>query len=123
MPNDRVEGMDVLTVRSASETALAAVRANGPFFLEIVTYRFRGHSMGDPERYRTAAEVQKWQENDPIGIFRRRLTEAKRLTEKELDAEETRVEEEVEDAVRFAEASPNPAPEELFRDIYVEPVG
>jgi pyruvate dehydrogenase E1 component alpha subunit len=123
MPNDRVEGMDVLTVRSASETALAAARANGPFFLEIVTYRFRGHSMGDPERYRSAAEVQKWQENDPIGIFRRRLTQAKRLTEKALDAEETRVEEEVEDAVRFAEASPNPAPEELFRDIYVEPVG
>jgi pyruvate dehydrogenase E1 component alpha subunit len=123
MPNDRVEGMDVLTVRSASETALAAARANGPFFLEIVTYRFRGHSMGDPERYRSAAEVQKWQENDPIGIFRRRLTQAKRLTEKVLDAEETRVEEEVEDAVRFAEASPNPAPEELFRDIYVEPVG
>jgi pyruvate dehydrogenase E1 component alpha subunit len=122
MPNDRVEGMDVLTVRAASEKALAAARADGPFFLEIVTYRFRGHSMGDPERYRTTAEVQKWQENDPIGIFRRRLTEAGRLTDKELDAEEARVEDEVEDAVRFAESSPNPAPEELFRDIYVEPV-
>ena len=122
MPNDRVEGMDVLAVRSAAEKALAAVRGQGPFLLEIVTYRFRGHSMGDPERYRTAAEVQKWQENDPIGIFRRHLTEAKRLTDKELDAEESGVDEEVEDAVRFAEASPNPAPEELFRDIYVEPV-
>ena len=122
MPNDRVEGMDVLAVRAAAEKALAAVRGQGPFLLEIVTYRFRGHSMGDPERYRTAAEVQKWQENDPIGIFRRHLTEAKRLTDKELDAEESGVEEEVEDAVRFAEASPNPAPEELFRDIYVEPV-
>jgi len=122
MPNDRVEGMDVLAVRAAAEKALAAVRGQGPFLLEIVTYRFRGHSMGDPERYRTAAEVQKWQENDPIGIFRRHLTEAKRLTDKELDAEESGVDEEVEDAVRFAEASPNPAPEELFRDIYVEPV-
>jgi len=122
MPNDRVEGMDVLAVRVAAEKALAAVRGQGPFLLEIVTYRFRGHSMGDPERYRTAAEVQKWQENDPIGIFRRHLTEAKRLTDKELDAEESGVDEEVEDAVRFAEASPNPAPEELFRDIYVEPV-
>ena len=122
MPNGRVEGMDVLAVRSAAEKALAAVRGQGPFLLEIVTYRFRGHSMGDPERYRTAAEVQKWQENDPIGIFRRHLTEAKRLTDKELDAEESGVDEEVEDAVRFAEASPNPAPEELFRDIYVEPV-
>ena len=122
MPNDRVEGMDVLEVRAAGEKALAAARAEGPFFLEIVTYRFRGHSMGDPERYRTAAEVQKWQENDPIGIYRRRLTQAKRLTENELDAEETKVDEEVEDAVRFAESSPNPAPEELFRDIYVDPV-
>jgi pyruvate dehydrogenase E1 component alpha subunit len=122
MPNDRVEGMDVLAVRTAAEKAVAAVRGHGPFLLEVVTYRFRGHSMGDPERYRTTAEVQKWQENDPIGIFRRRVTEAKRLTDKELDAEEARVADEVEDAVRFAEASPNPAPEELFRDIYVEPV-
>jgi len=122
MPNDRVEGMDVLAVRAAAEKALAAVRGQGPFLLEIVTYRFRGHSMGDPERYRTAAEVQKWQENDPIGIFRRHLTEAKRLTDKDLDAEESAVDEEVEDAVRFAEASPNPAPEELFRDIYADPV-
>src|SRR3990172_5731817 len=55
MPNDRVEGMDVLGVRQAAEKALAAVRGQGPFLLEIVTYRFRGHSMGDPERYRTAA--------------------------------------------------------------------
>jgi pyruvate dehydrogenase E1 component alpha subunit len=121
MPNNRVEGMDVLAVRAAAELALAAVRNNGPFLLEIVTYRFRGHSMGDPERYRTPAEVQKWQENDPIGIFRRSIIEAKRLTGKDLDAEDARVDEEVEDAVRFAEASPNPAPEELFRDIYVEP--
>jgi pyruvate dehydrogenase E1 component alpha subunit len=122
MRNDRVEGMDVLAVRAAAEKALAAVRGQGPFLLEIVTYRFRGHSMGDPERYRTAAEVHKWQENDPIGIFRHHLTEAKRLTDKDLDAEEAAVDEEVEDAVRFAEASPNPAPEELFRDIYVDPV-
>jgi pyruvate dehydrogenase E1 component alpha subunit len=120
MANDRTEGMDVLEVRAAAEKALAAARSNGPFFLEIVTYRFRGHSMGDPERYRTAAEVQKWQENDPIGIYRGRLTAAKRLSQKDLDAEDGRVDEEVEDAVRFAEASPNPKPEELFRDIYVE---
>jgi pyruvate dehydrogenase E1 component alpha subunit len=122
MPNERVEGMDVLTVRAASEKALAAVRSNGPFLLEIVTYRFRGHSMGDPERYRSPAEVQKWQENDPIGIYRRRLIDAGRLTAKDLDAEEAEVDSEIEDAVRFAEASPDPAPEELFRDIYVEPV-
>jgi len=121
MPNDRVEGMDVLSVRQAGERALAAVRGHGPFLLEVVTYRFRGHSMGDPERYRTSDEVRKWQENDPIGIYRRRLTEGRRATAAELDAVEQRVEEELEDAVRFAESSPAPAPEELYRDIYVEP--
>lgn len=121
MPNDRVEGMDVLSVRQAGERALAAVRGHGPFLLEVVTYRFRGHSMGDPERYRTSDEVRQWQENDPIGIYRRRLIEGRRATEAELDAVEQRVEEELEDAVRFAESSPAPAPEELYRDIYVEP--
>ena len=121
MPNERGEGMDVLQVRQAAERSLAAVRSDGPFLLELVTYRFRGHSMGDPERYRTTAEVQKWQENDPIGIFRRRLTGGQQFTADELDAEEARVADEVEDAVRFAESSPAPAPEELFQDIYAEP--
>jgi pyruvate dehydrogenase E1 component alpha subunit len=122
MPNARVEGMDVMSVRQAGEAALAAVRSDGPFLLEVITYRFRGHSMGDPERYRSADEVQKWQENDPIGVFRRQLVSGKRATEQELDTEEARVADEVEDAVRFAEASPEPAPEELFSDIYAEPV-
>jgi pyruvate dehydrogenase E1 component alpha subunit len=123
MANERVEGMDVLTVRAAATEALATVRERGPMLLEVVTYRFRGHSMGDPERYRTTAEVQRWQENDPIGIYRRKLTEAGRLTAPELDAEEALVEAEVDDAVRFAEASPAPAPEELYHDVYAEPAG
>ncbi len=122
MPNARVDGMDVLEVRRAGQQALEAVRGNGPFLLEVVTYRFRGHSMGDPERYRTTDEVHKYQENDPIGIFRRRLTDSKKATSRQLDSEEAKVEEEVEDAVRFAESSPEPAPEELYRDIYAEPV-
>lgn len=122
MPNARVEGMNVLEVRQAAEEALEAVRGNGPFLLEVVTYRFRGHSMGDPERYRTSDEVQKYQANDPIGIFRRRLIEERKIKVEELDAEEAKAEEEVEDAVRFAESSPEPAPDELFRDIYAEPM-
>lgn len=122
MPNARVEGMDVLEVRQAAEKALEAVRGDGPFLLEVITYRFRGHSMGDPERYRTSDEVQKYQANDPIGIFRRHLIEERKIKVEELDTEETKVEEEVEDAVRFAESSPEPAPEELFRDIYADPV-
>jgi len=122
MPNERVEGMDVLGVRQAGEKALAAVRGNGPFLLEVMAYRFRGHSMGDPERYRTPDEVKKWQKKDPVRIFRRRLMAGKDVTAEELEAEEARVVDEMEDAVRFAESSPNPAPEELFHDIYAEPV-
>ena len=116
MPNGRVEGMDVLEVRRAAEQALAQVREQGPFLLEVATYRFRGHSMGDPERYRTPDEIKKWQEDDPIGIFRRNLVEGKTATTPELDALDASAEEEVEDAIRFAEESPEPGPELVFPD-------
>lgn len=120
MPSARVNGMDVLEVRQAAEQALAHVRQRGPFFLEAVTYRFRGHSMGDPERYRRSEEVKKWQEDDPIGILRRHLLSASEASEEELDWLDAEVEREIEEAVRFAEESPEPSPEELFADIYVE---
>ena len=89
-------------------------------FLKLMTYRFRGHSMGDPERYRKQEEVKKWQENDPIGIFRKHLIEKKTATAKALDEIEARVEDEVNKAVEFAETSPEPPMEELFKDIYAE---
>ena len=76
--------------------------------------------MGDPERYRKQEEVKKWQESDPIGIFNKYLLEKKVTTRKGLDEIEARVEEEVNKAVEFAESSPEPAPEELFTDIYAE---
>lgn len=121
IPNNRVDGMDVLAVRQAAEEAIAAVRrGKAPFFLEVITYRFRGHSMGDPERYRRADEVKKWQENDPIGIFHRYLTEQKIASEAELSEIDARVEVEVREAVQFAENSPEPAPEALFENVYVE---
>lgn len=121
IPNNRVDGMDVLAVRQAAEEAIAAVRrGKAPFFLEVITYRFRGHSMGDPERYRCADEVKKWQENDPIGIFHRYLTEQKIASEAELSEIDARVEVEVREAVQFAENSPEPAPEALFENVYVE---
>jgi len=120
MPNNRVDGMDVLEVHQATQEALAHVRENGPFLLEVVTYRFRGHSMGDPERYRDREEVKKWQEDDPIGIFRKYLLNESHIDEALLDAEETRVEEELIEAVQFAESSPDPEPEALYEDIYVE---
>lgn len=121
MPNACIDGMNVMTVRKAAEEHLAFVRdGNGPFFLEIVTYRYRGHSMGDPERYREKAEIEKWQKEDPIGIFRKYLLEEEIASEGELDDLETRVEAEVEDAVEFAESSPDPEPEALFENIYAE---
>jgi pyruvate dehydrogenase E1 component alpha subunit len=121
IPNERVDGMDVIVVKEAAGKALDYIReGNGPYFMEIITYRYRGHSMGDPERYRQSEEVKKWQENDPIGIYRAYLKKEKIATEKELDAIDSQVDEEVQAAVQFAESSPEPALEELFTDIYVE---
>jgi pyruvate dehydrogenase E1 component alpha subunit len=120
---ERVDGMDVLAVREAAIKALERVRGgDAPYFLEIVTYRFRGHSMGDPERYRTKDEVTKWQEEDPIGRYRKHLVDGGTAAAEELDEIETRVEAEVAEAVEFAENSPEPAPEALFEDIYAEPI-
>ncbi len=121
IPNAQADGMDVLAVRQAAAQALERIRSGGgPFLLEAMTYRFRGHSMGDPERYRDSSEVQKWQENDPIGIYRSRLISEGVFSAEELDAVEAQVEESVQAAVQFAEGSPEPAAEELFADVYAE---
>jgi pyruvate dehydrogenase E1 component alpha subunit len=121
MPSGQVNGMDMIAVHDKAKEMIETVRAGaGPMFLEIMTYRFRGHSMGDPERYRKAEEVKKWQENDPIGIFRKNLLEKKTASAKSLDEIDAQVEEEVNKAVEFAETSPEPAMEALFADIYVE---
>lgn len=116
----RVEGMDVMQVYEAAKEAIEYARKEGPFFLEVLTYRFQGHSMGDPERYRTKDEVGKWQENDPIGIFRNYLLESKVANEKSLNAEELGVEEEVQEAIKFAEMSPEPEWQDLIDTIYVD---
>jgi len=121
MKNGQVDGMDVMKVYEASKEAIEFVRKNSqPFLLEIDTYRFRGHSMGDPERYRKAEEVKKWHENDPIGIFNKQLLEKKIATRKVLDEIEARVADEILKAVEFAEASPEPALEDLYKNIYVD---
>lgn len=121
IPNERINGMDVVEVRKAADEYIAFVRSGkGPFFLEVVTYRYRGHSMGDPERYRQKTEVEKWQAEDPIGIYRKYLLDNQIGTADELDDLEMRVEAEIQDAVEFAESSPEPPPEALFEDIYAE---
>jgi len=121
MKNSRVDGMDVMKVYEAAMEAIEYVRKEShPYLLEVVTYRYRGHSMGDPERYRKAEEVKQWQENDPIGIFNKYLLDKKAATRKALDEIEARVEDEVAKAIEFAETSPEPAMDELFTDLYVE---
>jgi pyruvate dehydrogenase E1 component alpha subunit len=110
-----------MKVYDAAKEAMDFIRKEGqPYFLEIDTYRFRGHSMGDPERYRKAEEVKKWQEEDPIGIFNKYLLDKKVATRKALDEIEARVEEETNKAVEFAETSPEPTMEDLYADIYAD---
>ena len=123
MLHERVDGMDIMAVYEASKKAIEAVRSgSGPRMLEIMTYRFRGHSMGDPERYRKQEEVKKWEEQDPIGVFCDYLTSHQFATLEELNQLDARADEEVQKAVEFAEASPEPALETLFDDIYAEEV-
>jgi pyruvate dehydrogenase E1 component alpha subunit len=122
IPNSRVDGMNLLEVRQAALEILEKIRqGSGPYFLEIMTYRFRGHSMGDPERYRKPEEIHRYQEEDPIGVFRKYLVENKIASEDELNGQDDLALQEVNEAVEFAEASPEPAPETLFDNIYVEP--
>jgi pyruvate dehydrogenase E1 component alpha subunit len=121
IPNARIDGMNVIEVREAAQANLDEIRdGGGPRFLEIVTYRYRGHSMGDPERYRQTEEVEKWQENDAIGIYRKFLISEKIANSEELDSLEGKAEKETQMAVQFAESSPEPAPEELFTDVYAD---
>ncbi len=123
IPNGRVDGMDIMKVREAAQKAIEQVRANKtPYFLEIETYRFRGHSMGDPERYRSSEEVKCWQnEEDPIGMYHKYLVDNKITSPDELDGLGKDAETEVEAAVQFAESSPEPAAEDLFKYLYMQP--
>mgnify|MGYP005847450161 CR=1 FL=1 len=117
-----VDGMDVLAVKAAVEKGLAYIAKNQqPYFLEVMTYRFQGHSMGDPERYRESSEIQKWREEDPIGQYYRYLLSKELATEAQLTEAEQRVEATIAEAVQFAEDSPLPEPEALWEDIYINP--
>jgi pyruvate dehydrogenase E1 component alpha subunit len=121
MANSRVDGMELLAVREATQAAIEHVRSGkGPYFLESITYRFRGHSMGDPERYRKPDEIRKWQEDDPIGKFEKVLLD-EGIAEDDLRAADKEAEGIIAEAVHFAEESPLPPAEELWNDIYCEP--
>ncbi len=121
MEGVQIDGMNVMDVYQATLEALQKVREGaGPQFLEMITYRYEGHSMGDPLRYRTKDEVEKWREDDPIGVLEHHLVTEEKATREELEAIDQAVEDEVEEAIQFAEKSPLPAPEDLFKDLYVE---
>ncbi|MFW6050812.1 MAG: pyruvate dehydrogenase (acetyl-transferring) E1 component subunit alpha [Myxococcota bacterium] len=120
---EAVDGMDVLAVERAVRYAADVVRETGkPRFLELRTYRFRAHSMYDPERYRTKEEVARWKERDPIDLFAARLRAAEMLSSEELEAVERRVAGQVEEAIRFAEQGELEPVEDLARDVYVREV-
>ncbi|MGH7478366.1 MAG: thiamine pyrophosphate-dependent enzyme, partial [Candidatus Methylomirabilales bacterium] len=93
----------------------------GPYFLEAMTYRFRGHSMADPILYRDKSEVEEWKQRDPIILFQQRLREEGVLAPQDLEQMERETDELVADAVKFAEESPEPPLSDLHEDIYANP--
>ena len=122
IPGEQVDGMDVLAMYEATQRVARHVRAGeGPVFLEAITFRFRGHSMADPELYRSKEEIKRWRDLDPITNFRNKLEADKVLDEAKFAAMTQQIEDVVNEAVRFAEESPKPPPEALYRDVYREP--
>jgi len=122
IPGEAVDGMDVLAVKAAGEKAVRHCRAGkGPYILEIKTYRYRGHSMSDPAKYRTREEVQKVrEERDPIDHVRQILLTGDHATEDDLKAIDRKVKNVVNEAADFAKRSPEPADVELWTDVYEE---
>jgi pyruvate dehydrogenase E1 component alpha subunit len=119
IPSSRCNGMDVLEMHAAARRAVEYVRTEGkPYLLEAMCYRFRGHSMADPELYREKDEVNRWRLQDPIARLREELIQSGDATEEELDRLDAEVDAEVAESVRFADESPEPAPDELFTDVY-----
>ena len=119
IPGEQVDGMEVHAVRAAGERAIAHARdGKGPYILEMLTYRYRGHSMSDPAKYRTRDEVNKMRtEHDPIEQLRARLLEEHGLSEDEIKKIDKDVRDIVNDAAEFAQSDPEPDPSELWTDI------
>ena len=120
IPGEAVDGMDVLAVKAAGDKAVAHCRSGkGPYILEMKTYRYRGHSMSDPAKYRTREEVQKVrEEKDPIDHVRDLLLQGKHATEEDLKAIDKEIKSIVNESAKFAQESPEPDLSELWTDIY-----
>lgn len=121
MPSQPVDGMNVEAVHNAiAEAADRARKGDGPTLLEFRTYRFKGHSMSDPAKYRTKEEVEEYKSQDPIEQVRETILKKKIATEEELKEIDNKVKAQVKKAVEFAEESPFPDPSEAYKDVYVD---
>lgn len=121
MPGDSVDGMSCEEVHKAIERAVRRAReGGGPTFLEIKTYRYRGHSMSDPAKYRTKEELEEYKEKDPINQVLKVILENGYATEEHIEQINEKVKMEVEDSVQFAEESPWPDDSELYKDVYAD---
>ncbi|MFN7119462.1 MAG: pyruvate dehydrogenase (acetyl-transferring) E1 component subunit alpha, partial [Saprospiraceae bacterium] len=122
MPSEAVDGMRPESVHEAIQRAAAHIRSGkGPYFLEIKTYRYKGHSVSDPAKYRSKEEVEEYKEKDPIKVTEDHILSNGIATEAEIQAIKDQIKAEVEDAVKFAEESPFPDPSELYTDNYTQP--
>lgn len=121
MPSKAVDGMDPEAVYKAVKEAAESIRAgNGPYFLEIKTYRYKGHSVSDPAKYRTKEEVKAYKERDPIKVLENKLLSKKYATAEDIKAIKDKIKVEINEAVTFAEQSPLPDPADLYTDNYTE---
>lgn len=121
MPSETVDGMKAETVHEAvARAAERARKGEGPTFLEIMTYRYKGHSMSDPQKYRTKEEVEQYRKQDPIETTAATILKKKYATQADLDAISAKIDAEIEECQKFAEESPFPDDSELFKDIYTE---
>lgn len=122
IPSEPVDAMNVEAVHESVERAAKRARAGeGPTLLEFRTYRYKGHSMSDPQKYRSKEEVEEYKQRDPIEQVRHTILDKKIATEKDLAAIEEKVNAQVEESVKFAEESNYPDPSEALKDIYAEP--
>ncbi|SDK75142.1 pyruvate dehydrogenase E1 component alpha subunit [Catalinimonas alkaloidigena] len=121
MPSEPVDAMDVENVhRAVAAAAERARKGEGPTLLELRTYRYKGHSMSDPAKYRTKEELAEYRERDPIEKVRKTILDNKFATEDELKAIEEKIKQQVNESVQFAEESPYPDPEEVYKDVYMQ---
>lgn len=121
MPGDQVDGMSPETVHDALTRAVKRAREKGgPTLLEIKTYRYKGHSMSDPAKYRSKEEMEEYKLKDPIETILNKLKEEFKLSDEEIETINNRVKTEVEEAVKFAEESPLPDDDEVMKDVYVQ---